>query len=187
MDMEANEEEIENSTEQVEPQEPSAEESELIQVEGSAYKKLQAQLEEYKDKNLRLYADFENARKRLEREKVEFVKYANEGMIVELLEILDNFERVLAAAQQKKNDSEELLKGIEMVIVNIKKLLARHNVKVIEAQGKKFDPHSQEILMQEETDACEDGIVLEEFQKGYTIDGRVVRTAKVKVSKGKNS
>ncbi len=158
----------------------------IVTLKESEYKKLLHELEEYKDKNLRIYADFENVRKRMEREKQDFIKFANEGIIIEFLDILDNFERVLEAAKKAGDNKTELLKGIEMVIANIKKLLDRHDVRPIESVGRKFDPHCQEILMQVEADGEEEGIVLEEFQKGYYLGDRVVRTAKVKVAKGKN-
>lgn len=167
--------------------ETAADEKKTVLLSSEEHAKLLKDIEEYKDKNLRLYAEFENARKRMERDRQDFIKYANEGLIIEFLEILDNFERILEAAKNNHEDKTEFLKGVDMVIANIKKLLDRHDVRPIDAKGKKFDPHCQEILMQEEVEGQEEGIVLEEFQKGYYLGERVVRTAKVKVAKGKNS
>jgi len=144
--------------------------------------RLKKEATEYKDKYLRLYAEFENARKRMEREKVEFIKYANEELMVDFLGIMDDLERSVTAAKTRHQDYDAFLKGIEMVMAHVYELLKRNNVKPIEAVGKLFDPHCHEALMQVESDAHEDGTVVEEFQKGYMLGDRVVRTAKVKVA-----
>lgn len=158
----------------------------VLKVKESEYNKIIEEAKEYKDKYMRLYAEFDNARKRMDREKQDFVKYANEGIIGEFLDIMDNLERSLSAAEEKHQDYDAFLKGIEMVMANIYELLKRNNVKPIEAKGKIFDPHAHEVLMQEENDELEEGTVLEEFQKGYLLGEKVVRTAKVKVSKKKD-
>ena len=139
----------------------------------------------YKDQYIRLYAEFENARKRMERERQEFVKYANEGLIAEFLSILDNLERSVEAAQAKHEDYEAFLKGVQMIMAQIHEMLKKNNVKPVEARGLMFDPHRHEVLMQEETDGHEDGIILDEFQKGYMLGDRIIRTSKVKVAKKK--
>jgi len=141
---------------------------------------------DYKDKYLRLLADFDNARKRMEREKHEFIKYANEGLIIEFLAILDDLERTLAAFQNQQDNRDAVKKGIEMVMAHIYEMLKRNGVKAIDTKGKMFDPHRHEILMQEETTEAKDGMVLEEFQKGYSLGDKIIRTAKVKVAKNKN-
>lgn len=141
------------------------------------------ELKEYKDKYIRLYAEFENARKRMERERTEFVKYANEELIGDFLNILDDLKRCVQAAQAQKENNQALLKGIEMVMAHIHEMLKRQGVRPIEALGKPFDPHFHEILMQVESDGHEDPVVLEEFQKGYMYNDKVIRTAKVKIAK----
>ena len=156
-----------------------------ISLKESDYQKLIAELSEYKDKYLRLYAEFDNARKRMERERSEFVKYANEGLVSEFLNILDDLERSVEAAKAKHEDYSAFLKGIEMVMSHIYEMLKRNNVKPIESLGKKFDPHCHEALMLWEDDSAPEGTILEEFQKGYFIGDRVVRTAKVKVARRK--
>ena len=160
----------------------------VIELKESEYKRLcdeAAQFKDYKDKYVRLYADFENARKRMERERGEFVKYANEELLVKFLGILDDLERSVEAAKVKHEDYDAFLKGIEIVMSHIHDIFKKNGVKAMEVKGKPFDPHCHEILMQEERSDCEDGIVLEEFQKGYLLGERVVRTAKVKVAKKK--
>lgn len=152
-----------------------------VSLKESEYHKLVKEAAEYKDRYLRLGAEFDNARKRFERDKTEFAKYAGEGLIVEFLNILDDLERSVEAASQKHQNYEAFLKGIEMVMAHIHDMLKRQGVKPIEAVGKKFDPHCHEILMQEPAEA-EEGTVLQELQKGYRLGDRVVRTTKVKVA-----
>ena len=157
-----------------------------IKVKQSEWQHLAEEAKENKDKYLRLFAEFENMRKRNERERTEFVKYANEGLIVEFLDMADNFQRSLAAYEQNKEDTVSLIKGLEMMSKEINKLLEKNQVKAMEIKpGTTFDPNSQEILMQEETDEYEDGAVIEVYQTGYMLGDRIVRTAKVKVATNK--
>ena len=135
----------------------------------------------YKDKYVRLLAEFENARKRQERERSQIIKYAHEEIVVELLDVFDDLQRALAAAKTKADTG--VIKGLEMVAMKLQDLLKKYGVAPIEAVGKPFDPHMHEPLMHEVSGKHPDGHVMEEFQKGYTLSGRVVRTAKVKVAK----
>jgi molecular chaperone GrpE len=155
----------------------------LVELKESEYRKLSEEAASYKDKYIRICAEFDNARKRMEREKQEFVKYANEGLIAEFLNILDDLERSVQAASSQHEDYEAFLKGIEMVMAHVYEMLKKNGVTPVEAKGKPFDPHYHEVLMQEETSSHEDGAVLEEFQKGYLYNDRVIRTAKVKVAR----
>jgi molecular chaperone GrpE len=172
-----------NKTEETHAQAKKQEKTAAIKA--SEHEALLKEAKEYKDKYLRLYAEFENARKRMDRDKAEFVKYANEGLIVEFLNILDDLERSVKAAHQKHEDYQAFLKGIEMVMTHVYGLLKKNDVRPIESIGKAFDPDCHEALMQEENDELNEGTVIEEFQKGYMLGERVVRTAKVKVAKKK--
>lgn len=154
-----------------------------ITVNEAEYHKLEKEAAEYKDKYVRLFAEFDNVRKRMDREKLEFIKYANEGLISEFLSVLDDLERSIEAAKANHQDYTAFLKGIEMVMAHIYEMLKKNNVKPIESIGKKFDPDCHEALLQSESDQFDDGVVMEEFQKGYMYGDRVVRTAKVKVAK----
>lgn len=136
----------------------------------------------YFDKLLRVQADFDNYKKRLEREKIEFIKFANEEIIVEILKILDDFERAVEAGKHK-HDFDILYKGVEMIWKDLKEFLKQKGLKEIETKGKPFNPHEHEAMMQEETGEHPEDHVVEEFQKGYILNGRVIRPAKVKVSK----
>ncbi len=155
-----------------------------IVLKESAYKKLQQEAADYKDKFVRLYAEFENVRKRMEREKAEFAKYANEELLVDFLSILDGLLQAVESVKEHPQDGA-FLKGIELVIAQINGLLKRYNVTAIVAKGKPFDHDCHEVLMQEETDAFPENIVMEEFQRGYRLGDKVIRTTKVKIAKPK--
>ena len=139
--------------------------------------------EESWDKMLRSQADLENARKRLDREKQDFIKFANEGLILGLLNVLDDLERSVNLAEGTKQDLSAFLKGVEMILAHLYEMLKEHGVKPIEAEGKIFDPHLHEALMQVENNELPEHTIVEVLQKGYLIYERVLRTAKVKVSK----
>lgn len=154
----------------------------VVEIEESQLKKIQQEASEFKDKYIRLYAEFENTRRRMEREKLEYVRFANENLIIEFLSVLDDLERSVQAASQNHQDYAAFLKGVEMVMAHIYELLKKNDVKAIEAVGKTFDPHCHEVLMQVESDQQKDHAVVEEFQKGYLMGGKVIRTSKVKVA-----
>jgi len=178
------EEKIKENKDRKVPEEEKKED--LVSLNKSEYFKLKEEAEkaaQYWDRILRMQADFENMRKRLEKEKQDFVKFANEGIILELLNILDDLERTLELAQKNQQDFSVFLKGIEMILAHLYDLLKRYGVKPIEAKGKIFDPHYHEVLLQAESDEVPQHTVLEELQKGYMLNDKVIRTAKVKVSK----
>ena len=154
----------------------------LTSEEFDALKEKAAKAEEYYDRLLRLQADFDNFKKRLEKEKIEFIKFANEEIIIEILRVLDDFERAVEAGK-KKHDFEILYKGVEMIWNDMKDFLEKKGLKEIDAKGKPFNPHEHEAMMQEENTEHPENHVIEEFQKGYTLNGRVIRPSRVKVSK----
>ncbi|MBF0570919.1 MAG: nucleotide exchange factor GrpE [Candidatus Omnitrophica bacterium] len=141
---------------------------------------------DYKDKYMRLLAEFDNMRKRHERQRCDLIKYAHEEVIIECLKLYDDLERSLSAFKSKEGTDVNLIKGLEMVYNNMKELMGKYEVKPIEAKGKPFDHNTQEVLMQQETADFPDGVVMEELEKGYTLGGKVVRTVKVKVAKNNN-
>jgi molecular chaperone GrpE len=149
---------------------------------GAEYKKIVEDAAAFKDKYVRILAEFDNARKRNERERVEIIKYAHEEVIVEILAIYEDLERSLESARKFSTDTTTI-KGLEIVVGKMRDLLKAYDVKPIESVGKKFDPACHEAMMQEESTEHEDGTITEEFQKGYWLGSRVVRTAKVKVAK----
>ena len=155
------------------PVDQAAPEEKIISIKESEYQKLLKDAEDYKEKFVRLFADYDNARKRTERERQDFVKYANEGLLSEFLGILDDLERSTEAAKLKHEDYTAFLKGIEMVMAHIYEMLKKNNVKPMDSTGKKFDPHYHEALLQEETEKADDDMILEEFQKRYFLGDRV--------------
>lgn len=139
---------------------------------------------ELKDKYLRLQAEFDNYRKRSLKEKGEFIRFANEGLIVELLAILDNFERGIKAADLKK-DFDLLHQGVDMISKQLHGLLESKGLRRIKAVGEKFDPHQHEAMEVIEAEDIDQDTVIEEMQPGYLLNERIVRPAKVKVAKRK--
>lgn len=158
----------------------------MAEIPEENVQKLSEELASFKDKYLRLFAEFDNMRKRHDREKGEFVKYANEEVLTEILGVVDDLERSVEAAKAKHEDYSALLTGVEMILGRMRELLKKYNVKPIESLGKKFDPHAHEVLMMVESDKHDDDYVVEVFQKGYAMGDKVIRTAKVKVAKKSN-
>ncbi len=133
------------------------------------------------DRLLRLQAEFDNYRKRLARERADYLKFAAESVLVDMLPVLDNLERAIAAAQAASAPAA-LLDGIEMTARLFRSALEKHGVKPIEAVGKPFDPSVHQAVAQVETSGPEN-IVVDEIQKGYLLEGRVLRAAMVRVSR----
>ena len=132
---------------------------------------------------LRLQAEFENYRKRMAREKAEFLKFANEGLILQFLPVLDNLERAIASARAEAG-STPLIEGIEMIARLFRSTLEKLGVKPMEVLGQPFDPGFHQAVAQVESSRAEANLVVEEVQKGYLLEGRVIRPAMVKVSRG---
>lgn len=139
---------------------------------------------EYKRHLQSLAADFENYRKRIEKEREDFIKFSKEDLIYEFLPILDNFEMAL---HHVKNTTEpkKIIEGIELVERQFHNILKKEGLEVIETKGKKFNPHIHEAIMHEETDKHPEGFIVEELRKGYTLSGKIIRPAQVKISKKK--
>jgi molecular chaperone GrpE len=158
---------------------------EQLMISGAEFKRLTDEAkkaQENWDKYVRLHADIENTRKRWERERQELVRYANEGLLADLLNVNDDLERTLRLSQEKHEDFEAFMKGVEMILAHLHDLLKKNGITPMEAEGKKFDPNLHEALMTVEKADVPDHTVVEELQKGYMIDNHVLRTAKVKVS-----
>lgn len=132
-----------------------------------------------KEERLRIIAEMENFRKRLEREKTEFYQYALSEFLKELFTVLDNFERALGSKDQ--GDDKSFRDGIEMIYKQYLDLLMKQGVIPIEIEGKKFNPHLHQALITEESEDIEEPEVVEELQRGYTLHNRLLRPALVKV------
>jgi len=143
----------------------------------------QAEAKKYKDLYLRAFAEQENIKKRLEREKDEIVKFANENLIKELLTVLDNLERAIDHAEKGENNQESVIEGIRMTCQSFKDILKKFGVQPVAALGEKFDPQFHEAAMQEEDPNKEEGTIIKEIQRGYLLKDRLIRPAMVVVSK----
>lgn len=134
-------------------------------------------IEELTDTLKRLQAEFENYKKWNVKEKTEFAKYANADMIEKMLPVLDSFEIALKNTHEK----EKFIEGMKMIYAQLHSMLESEGLKPIKAVGEKFDPYRHEVLMKEASDKPEETI-LEEFQKGYMLNDKVLRHSKVKIS-----
>lgn len=151
-------------------------------AEAQKIEELEAKLEEYENRYLRLLADFDNYRRRVKIDKEADEKYRAQHLITNLLPALDNFER----AMQIEADNEQtkaLLDGVGMVYKSIIEALKSEGAEQIEAVGKEFDPNLHQAVMQTQDDEAGENIVVEELQKGYILKDRVIRPAMVKVNK----
>ena len=142
-------------------------------------KKLKEEIQELKQDYMRQIADKDNLRKRLEREKSEYYQYALSEFFGELLIVLDNFERSLKSDDQRNLDNFQ--EGVEMIYKQMLDLLNKYGVKPIEIKDKTFNPHLHQAFMTEESEDVEEPQVGEEFQRGYTLNERLLRPSLVKV------
>lgn len=146
-------------------------------------KDLEEENSELKTQYLRKQADFENYRKRMTREKQEAIKFANTNLLTDIIDVIDNFERAIKSSEDSK-DFNSFHEGIVMIEKQFVSMLEqKYGLKRLESIGKVFDPSCHEAIAMEESEEHEDSVVLEDFQKGYTLNDRVIRTAKVKVTK----
>ena len=151
---------------------------------------VEKQLADYKDSLQRLQAEFENYKKRVEKENIQFRQYAAAGFAKNLLPVLDSFELALKSINSNGKEDEKsaanakLVKGFEMIYGQFYSVLEAQGLKPIKALGERLDPYKHEVLMQGTTDdEKKDGLVVEEFQRGYMFNDAVLRYSKVKVLK----
>jgi molecular chaperone GrpE len=137
-------------------------------------------LHEFKDRYLRTLADFENFRKRSEREKNDYFKYAMAGVIKDLLPVLDNFDRALEHAEE----GDDFHKGVALIYKQLFDVLRRHGLRIIEEAGIHFDPNIHEGVVTEEDPSVPNHTVMAVLQKGYFLHDRLLRPAMVKVAVG---
>jgi len=146
-----------------------------------------AEAAEYKDKYLRAHADFENSKRRLEKDKMNAVSYANESFAKDILAVIDSFENALASIESadEENTSEvlaQMKEGVNLTYEQLKKILEKNHIKEVDCSGA-FDPEVHQAIMQVESDAHEEGDVVQVMQKGYTIKDRILRPAMVSTCK----
>jgi len=165
-------------------------ETELVEEETVEVDPLEVALAEaadYKDKYLRAHADFENSKRRLEKDKMNAVSYANESFAKDILAVIDSFENALSSIDGANEDnSSEVLanmkEGVNLTYEQLKKILEKNHIKEVDCSGE-FDPEVHQAIMQVESDAHEVGDVVQVMQKGYTIKDRILRPAMVSTCK----
>jgi molecular chaperone GrpE len=150
----------------------------------SDLKEKTAEVEALNDRLLRLHAEFENYKKRMARERSEFMKFANEALILGFLPILDNLERAVATAKSGR-DAQGVAEGLDIICRLFQTTLEKAGVKAIEALEHEFDPNLHQAVAQVESIDGRDNLVVEEVQKGYLLEGRLLRPTMVRVSKVK--
>ena len=139
-----------------------------------------AERDELKELLLRRQAEFDNFRKRTERERSEYLQYSGMELVRDMLPILDDFDRAL----KTECASPDYVKGVEMIYSRMYETLRKMGLEPVEAVGKPFDPHVHQAVERVETKDAEDGTVLAEFQRGYLFKGKMLRPSMVKVAVG---
>ncbi len=137
---------------------------------------------ELEDKYLRLAAEFENYKKRMAREHIRIMETSTDDYSRDLLDIIDDFERALGHSGA---DNDVLRQGMELILAKMNDILKKRGIEKMSAVGEHFDPALHEAVAQIESDTAEEGIILEEIQKGYRANGRILRPARVAVAKKK--
>lgn len=168
-------EEVVKKTVELPPQQ-----SEIDSLKGQLKEK-DKMIEDNKNRFMRALADLDNYKKRASLEKDDLIRYSNEQLIKELLPAIDGFAKAIEFA--KKTNNEELIKGIALTKKLFEDALSKFGVKEVESAGKPYDPNMHEAILMKESDKPS-GVVIEEMQKGYTMNGRLIRPAMVIVSKG---
>ena len=139
------------------------------------------QLEEEQDRMVRLRADFENYKRRVQKDKEADYKYRAQSLLNDLLPVLDNLERALAV-EATTEEAISLTKGVDMVYRSLVTAVEKEGLERVESEGKPFDPNLHHAVMQEKDESQDSGIVLQELQKGYKLKDRILRPAMVKVN-----
>ena len=160
---------------------------ENVSLSKKEYDELKAKADErdaYCDKYMRAHAEFENARRRMEKDKADYARFAGDSIILEFLPILDNLETAEKYIKEAK-DFKAVQEGVDMIQLQIQKFLKDIGVERIKIEGGKFDPHQHEPLEVVEAEGKDDGDILAELKPGYRINGRLLRPASVRIAKKK--
>lgn len=154
---------------------------EILKNQDEIIKKVVKERDEFKDKYLRSLAEVDNFRKRVNREKEDYYKYALGDFVLALLPIFDNLERALNH-KDRKNEEQSIISGVEIIYRQLIDLLKKHHIVEIDALGKPFDPNIHQALSKVEKEGIEEAMVIEVYQKGYTIHGKLLRPSLTKVA-----
>jgi molecular chaperone GrpE len=181
MSQEQEDEKIDLEESQSEEEKIEAEET----VEVDPLEAAQAEAADWKDKFLRAHADFENSKRRLEKDKMNAVAYANESFAKDILAVMDSFDNAIHSMEGTEENSDVLTnmkEGVNLTFEQLKKILEKNSIKEIDCTGE-FNPEVHQAIMQVESDAHKPGDVVQVMQKGYTIKDRVLRPAMVSTCK----
>lgn len=159
------------------------EEEKTLEEEDTKIKQLEEEVQQFRDKYLHQLAEMENARKRLQKERGDMTRFAIENVLLEFLAPLDSFENAISFTDQMSDEIKNWAIGFQMILNQLKDILKNHNVSAFESLGEVFDPHRHEAVEVLETDEHEEGIILQEFVRGYMCGNRVLRPARVKVAR----
>jgi molecular chaperone GrpE len=168
--------------------EKAEEVKETENVEASENQEAQPKKEEidFKAKYFYVAAEMDNYRKRMEREKENLIKFGNERVLSDLIQVMDNFERTIEMLKHDEDPKiKNIVSGIDMVQKQFTDTLAKHGLTTVQSVGKDFDPNFHEALAQEYVEGAKPNQVIKEFQKGYTLNGRLLRASKVVVASDK--
>lgn len=164
-------------------QDPSPQEDPTFDI--PSQEPIKNETEEYKDKYLRLLAEMENTRKRLQKEKQDMMRFSIDNVISDFLMPMDNLENALKHTQGMSQETINWVRGFEMILEQFKDVLSQNGIAPFTSKGTAFDPHLHDAVEVEESEDCLDGVILQEYTKGYKSGSRVIRPARVKVSKKK--
>ncbi len=138
---------------------------------------------DYKDKYLRMLAEIENSRKRMQKEKQESVRFAKERLLIEIIKPIDQFENALSHSDKTSHEINQWALGFRMILEQFKEILTEHGISSFHSEGKLFNPEEHEAVEMEENSSLPEGTVIKEFDKGYRCGNRIIRPARVKVAK----
>lgn len=142
------------------------------------------EIENLRDQILRTRADFENTKKRLERDKWDAIKFANERLLAEILPVVDNIDRAMTSLAEG-HEPEKVIEGLRIAQEDLHKVLEQHGVEVVKSVGAEFDPKLHEAVAVVESADVQDGVIVEEIQRGYLLNGRLIRPSRVKIAQKK--
>ena len=177
--------ETDQSEDEIQATEKSQVEEEVLEEgcceQGESQEEKKEPEEDLNTKYLRLAADFQNFRRRSEKEKSDIYAYANEKIVVELLDVIDNFER--AMEHKCENEETKVMEGMAMILKQLQDVLEKNHLEEIDAFDQHFDPIYHHAVMEEESESNESGKVIKVLQKGYMLNKKVIRPSMVVVAK----
>ena len=176
-----------------EPEKKTAKKTEVSEEVESAEEVIQEkpsledELKNLQDRHLRLRAEFDNYKKRKDKEFTRLLQYEGENVIISFLGIADDLQRMIDSVDgEKSQNAESLMEGINLILEKLHRRLGALKVELFDSEGKKFDPELHDAMMTQSSDDHEDGVVIQEFEKGYKYKDRVIRHAKVIVNSQEN-